>query len=44
VRNIGYDTTEEQFKDFMNNFGDTKYAVLCKVKELKLNAEENGGL
>lgn len=27
----------------MENFGEVKYAVLCKVKEMKLNAEENGG-
>ena len=28
----------------MANFGNVKYAVLCKVREMKLNAEENGGL
>ena len=43
VRNVGYDTDESQFKEFMENFGEVKYAVLCKVKEMKLNAEENGG-
>lgn len=43
MRNISYDTTEEEFKEFMEKFGQIKYAVLCKVKELQLN-QENGGM
>ncbi|CDW89490.1 ribosome biogenesis [Stylonychia lemnae] len=39
VRNIGYDTNEQQFKEFMGKFGDVKYALLVKVKELQLNHE-----
>ena len=34
VRNIGYDTTQEEFKEFMEKFGPVKYAVLVKNKEL----------
>jgi RNA recognition motif-containing protein len=34
VRNISFDTTEEEFKIFMEKFGLLHYAVLCKVKEL----------
>ena len=32
VRNIGWDTTEEMFKEHMAQFGAIKYAVLCKPK------------
>ena len=32
VRNIGWDTDEMAFRDFMETFGDIKYAVLCKTK------------
>ncbi len=37
VRNISFDTTEEQFKEFMQKFGDVKYAVLCKIAEMSTN-------
>lgn len=30
VRNIGFETTEEKFKEFMQKFGEINYAVLCK--------------
>ena len=30
VRNIGWDTTQEDFKTHMEQFGAVKYAVLCK--------------
>jgi RNA recognition motif-containing protein len=30
VRNISYDTTDEDFKTFFSNFGPLKYALLCK--------------
>lgn len=33
VRNIGYDTTQEDFREFMERFGPLRYAVLCKSKE-----------
>ena len=44
VRNIGFDTTEEQFKEFMATFGELKYAVLCKMSGFNLNedGEEKG--
>ena len=32
VRNVGWDTNETQFKDFMETFGPTKYTVLCKTR------------
>ena len=31
VRNIGYETTQAKFKEFMDKFGPVKYALLCKV-------------
>ena len=31
VRNIGWDTDEAGFRDFMESFGNIKYAVLCKT-------------
>jgi RNA recognition motif-containing protein len=31
VRNIGYETTQAKFKEFMEKFGEVKYALLCKV-------------
>ena len=34
VRNIGWDTTEKDFKEYMESFGPVKYAVLCRVHEL----------
>ena len=39
VRNIGFETTEEQFKDFMAVFGELKYAVLCKMGGFNLNED-----
>lgn len=35
VRNIGYDTNQDDFKAFMEKFGPVKYAVLCKQKEIE---------
>lgn len=31
VRNIGWDTTEDDFKEHMEQFGPVDYAVLCKA-------------
>lgn len=43
VRNIGFETTEEQFKEFMAQFGDLRYALLCKLNDVNLNdAGEDG--
>ena len=33
VRNIGFDTSQEEFKDFMSKFGALNYAVLCKQRD-----------
>ena len=41
MRNIGYDTTQEQFKDFMERFGEVKYAILCKTRDQEDNKESN---
>lgn len=30
VRNISYDTTQEDFQGFFAKFGPVKYALLCK--------------
>ena len=30
VRNIGFETDEARFVEFMQKFGEVKYAVLCK--------------
>ena len=45
MRNIGYDTNEEQFQEFMGKFGDLKYALLVKVREIQINDANgyNGG-
>ena len=32
MRNIGWDSDESQFRDFMESFGQIKYAVLCKTR------------
>ena len=40
VRNISYDTTKEDFKEYMEKFGPLKYAVLCKARELQASAED----
>lgn len=39
VRNISYDTTQEDLKEFMQRFGEVKYALLCKAKELQGQSE-----
>lgn len=31
VRNIGFETTQEKFKEFVERFGQVAYAVLCKA-------------
>ena len=31
VRNIGWDTTQDQFKEHMEQFGKVKYALLCRA-------------
>jgi RNA recognition motif-containing protein len=51
VRNIGWDTTEEEFKEHMEQFGMVDYAVLCKAavkdvtasdeKEAKINKKQD---
>lgn len=33
MRNVGYDTNEQDFKDFMAKFGAVKYALLVKVRD-----------
>ena len=30
IKNIGFETTQDKFKEFMQKFGELKYAVLCK--------------
>lgn len=35
MRNISYETTQEDLKEFMERFGDVKYAVLVKARELQ---------
>ena len=40
VRNIGWDTDETMFKDFMESFGNLKYAVLCKARSDLLEGAE----
>ena len=35
VRNIGFETNEKKFREFMEKFGPVKYAVLCKTNALK---------
>ena len=32
MRNIGWDTDEAEFREFMESFGQLKYAVLCKTR------------
>ena len=39
VRNIGFETDETKFKEFMVKFGPVKYAVLCKTGEIAKNDE-----
>ena len=33
VRNISYETTQEDFKNFFSTFGPLKYALLCKSSQ-----------
>ena len=40
IRNIGYETTNEKFKTFMEKFGPVKYAVLVKAHQH--NKEDDG--
>jgi RNA recognition motif-containing protein len=35
IRNISYETTKEDLKEYMERFGDVKYAVLVKARELQ---------
>ena len=42
VRNIGWDTNETDFRDFMESFGGIKYAVLCKARSDLLEGAEGG--
>jgi len=34
VRNVGFETDEAKFREFMEKFGPVKYAVLCKADEI----------
>ncbi len=43
VRNISYDTTQEDLTAFMTRFGPVKYAVLCKPKQLE-GGDDSGTL
>ena len=44
VRNIGWDTDEAEFRDFMESFGQIKYAVLCKTRgDLMTAVDEESG-
>lgn len=42
VRNIGWDTSQNEFKAYMEKFGDVKYAVLCRAQgdDEKADGEE----
>jgi len=40
VRNIGFETDEAKFREFMDKFGPVKYAVLCKANDIKQEGEE----
>lgn len=37
VRNISFDTTEEEFKDYFSSYGEVNYAKLCMNPETKMN-------
>ena len=41
VRNIGFETDEAKFKEFMEKFGPLKYAVLCKTNEIAKKDEDS---
>ena len=42
MRNIGWNTTQADFRTYMEKFGDVKYAVLCRAQgdEEKADGEE----
>jgi RNA recognition motif-containing protein len=42
VRNIGFETNQDKFKEFMEKFGPVKYALLCKANQ-KVEGEEGTG-
>lgn len=35
MRNISYDTSQEAFKLFMERFGEVKFALLVKSKDME---------
>lgn len=37
VRNIGFDTTEDDFYDYFSSYGELNYAKLCMNKETKIH-------
>ena len=41
VRNIGWNTTQDMFKDHMAKFGQIRYAVLCRAQGDKDGGEES---
>ena len=41
MRNIGWDTDEVEFREFMESFGQVDYAVLCKTRGDLMQSEEN---
>ena len=43
MRNIGWDTDEVEFRDFMESFGQVDYAVLCKTRGDLMQSEETAG-
>ena len=43
VRNISYDTNQDDFSQFFQRFGPLKYAVLCKNKESAEDAHKGTG-
>jgi len=40
VRNIGWDTTQDDFKEHMEQFGALDYAVLCKATIRDITPED----
>lgn len=41
VRNIGWDTTEQEFREHMEQFGPVDYAVLCKAAIRDVTQQED---
>jgi len=41
VRNIGYETDQAKFLEFMSKFGPVQYAVLCKAPSIQKDDDEN---